>query len=175
MCDRRHPSFADRSGGEPADLRNLGDRALHVPPERVTLEWLLRGLGDWSFGVLLLLMAFLGALPGLSVAVGLLVLIRAYQMLRARSGPAFPRVSGAHPLPLARLVGSVVPVLRLLEQVRLVSSPTLDILLPGLFLRSGLSLSFRTAASNSRDVACGKAASTLTGASYVGPRPNAAC
>jgi len=53
----------------------LGDLFLRGPAEHVTLEWLLRGLGDRSFGVLLLL-ALLGTLPGVSVAVGLLLPIR---------------------------------------------------------------------------------------------------
>jgi hypothetical protein len=98
----------------------LGDLFLQATPEHVTLEWLLRGLGDRSFGVLLLLLALLGALPGVSVAVALLLPIPAYQMLRAHPGPVFPRAVAARPIaarPLARLIRGVVPVLRLLEKV----------------------------------------------------------
>jgi hypothetical protein len=70
--------------------------------------------------VVLLLLALLGALPGVSVAVGLLLPIPAYQMLRARPGPVFPRAVATRPIatrPLARLVRGVIPVLRLLEKV----------------------------------------------------------
>ena len=98
----------------------LGDLFLRAPPEHVTLDWLLRGLGDRSFGVLLLLLALLGALPGVSVAVALLLPIPAYQMLRAHPGPVFPRAVATRPIaarPLARVVRGVVPVLRLLEKV----------------------------------------------------------
>jgi hypothetical protein len=98
----------------------LGDLFLRVPAEHVTLEWLLRGLGDRSFGVLLLLLALLGALPGVSVAVGLLLPIPAYQMLRAHPGPVFPRAVASRPIATGRLtslVRRIVPVLRLLERV----------------------------------------------------------
>jgi hypothetical protein len=98
----------------------LGDLFLRVPAEHVTLEWLLRGLGDRSFGVLLLLLALLGALPGVSVAVGLLLPIPAYQMLRAHPGPVFPRAVASRPIATKRLtslVRRIVPVLGLLERV----------------------------------------------------------
>ena len=98
----------------------LGNLFLRVPAEHVTLEWLLRGLGDRSFGVLLLLLALLGALPGVSVAVGLLLPIPAYQMLRAHPGPVFPRAVASRPIATGRLtslVRRIVPVLGLLERV----------------------------------------------------------
>lgn len=98
----------------------LGNLFLRVPAEHVTLEWLLRGLGDRSFGVLLLLLALLGALPGVSVAAGLLLPIPAYQMLRAHPGPVLPRSVARRPIGARRLtslVRGVVPVLRLLERV----------------------------------------------------------
>jgi len=97
-----------------------GDLFLRGPAEHVTLEWLLRGLGDRSFGVLLLLLALLGALPGVSVAVGLLLPIPAYQMLRAHPGLVSPRSVARRPIAARRLtslVRGVVPVLRLLERV----------------------------------------------------------
>lgn len=91
-----------------------------VPAEHVTLDWLLRGLGDRSFGIILLLLALLGLLPGVSAAAGLLLLIPAYQMLRARAGPVFPRRLAERPIAarrLARMVKGLVPVLRGLECV----------------------------------------------------------
>ncbi len=90
------------------------------PAEHVTLDWLMRGLGDRSFGVVLLLLALLAALPGVSVVAGILVLVPAYQMLRAHPGPVFPRAVASRPIAarrLARLVRGVVPVLRAMERV----------------------------------------------------------
>jgi hypothetical protein len=91
-----------------------------APAEHVTLEWLLRGLGDRSFGILLLLLALLGLLPGISAVAGALLFVPAYQMLLARPGPVFPRGLATRPIEAGRLAGlvrRVVPVLRALERV----------------------------------------------------------
>ena len=88
--------------------------------EEVTLEWLLRGLGDRSFGIILLLLALLGVLPGVSVVAGLLLPVPAWQMLRGHAGPVFPHAVATRPIAaarLTRLVRGVVPMLRLLETV----------------------------------------------------------
>ena len=88
-------------------------------PERVTLGWLLDGLGDRSFGVVLLLLALLGLLPGVSAVAGLPLTIPAFQMVLGRPGPAFPRRVAARRFEaerLARVVRRVVPVLQWLER-----------------------------------------------------------
>ena len=53
-------------------------------PERVTLGWLMDRLGDRSFGVVLLLLALLGLLPGVSAVAGVLLTVPAVQMIMAR-------------------------------------------------------------------------------------------
>ena len=50
-------------------------------PEQVTLGWLLGRLGDRSFGVVLLLLALLGLLPGVSAVAGVLLMVPAFQMV----------------------------------------------------------------------------------------------
>ena len=88
-------------------------------PKRVTLGWLLGGLGDRSFGVVLLLLALLGLLPGVSAVAGLLLTIPAFQMVLGRPVPVLPRRVAAHRFEakrLARAVLRVVPVLRWLER-----------------------------------------------------------
>ena len=90
----------------------LGDDA----PDRVTLGWLMGRLGDRSFGIVLLLLALLGLLPGVSALAGVLLAVPAVQMILARPGPVFPRRIAARPFEarrLARVVRRVVPVLRL--------------------------------------------------------------
>jgi hypothetical protein len=90
------------------------------PAEHVTLDWVMRGLGDRSFGIVLLLLALLAALPGVSILAGHLLFVPAWQMLRAHPGPVFPRAVAARPIAarrLARLVRAVVPVLRAMERV----------------------------------------------------------
>jgi hypothetical protein len=76
-------------------------------PERVTLGWLMDRLGERSFGVVLLLLALLGLLPGVSALAGVLLAVPALQMVLAR--PFETRR-------LARVVRRVVPVLRFLER-----------------------------------------------------------
>lgn len=91
-----------------------------APTEHVTLDWMMQGLGHRSFGVVLLVLALCGALPGVSVVAGLLLFVPAVQMLRAHARPAFPPLVGARPIAaprLMRLIGRVVPVLRQLERV----------------------------------------------------------
>jgi hypothetical protein len=88
-------------------------------PERVTLGWLMGRLGDRSFGVVLLLLALLGLLPGVSAVAGVLLMVPAVQMILARRGAAFPKRVAARRFEaerLARVVRRVVPVLRFLER-----------------------------------------------------------
>jgi len=90
-----------------------------APPDRLPLEWLLARLGERSFGIVLLLLALLAMLPGVSALIGLLVPILAAQMLLARRGPVFPQRIASRSLPTARvvrLVGRLVPPLRWLER-----------------------------------------------------------
>jgi hypothetical protein len=65
--------------------------------EQVTLEWLMARLGDRSFGLVLLLLALLGLLPGVSAVAGVLLMVVAVQMILARPGPAFPRRVASSP------------------------------------------------------------------------------
>jgi hypothetical protein len=97
----------------------LDDLLGREAPEQVTLGWLVGRLGDRSFGVVLLLLALLGLLPGVSAVAGVLLMVPAFQMLLARPGPVFPRRVAAHRFEaerLARVVRRVVPVLRWLER-----------------------------------------------------------
>ncbi|MDI3309199.1 MAG: exopolysaccharide biosynthesis protein [Acetobacteraceae bacterium] len=93
----------------------LGD----APAAQVTLDWLMSRLGDRSFGVVLLLFAVLGLLPGVSAIAGVLLALPASQMILARPGPVFPRRVTARRFEirrLARMVRRIAPVLRWLER-----------------------------------------------------------
>jgi len=86
--------------------------------ERVTLAWLLDGLGDRSFGLVMLLLALLGAMPGVSAIVAPLLVILAVQMMLGRAGPVFPRRIAERSVPthgLAQALRRAVPVLRAVE------------------------------------------------------------
>jgi hypothetical protein len=97
----------------------LDDLLGEAPAGQGTLDWLLGKLGDRSFGVVLLLLALLGLLPGVSAVAGVLLAVPAAQMILARRAPVFPRRVATRRFDtrrLARVVRRVVPVLRWLER-----------------------------------------------------------
>ncbi|WP_238578565.1 exopolysaccharide biosynthesis protein [Inquilinus limosus] len=86
--------------------------------ERVTLRWLVDQLGDRSFGLVMLLLALLGAMPGASAIVAPLLAILAVQMMLGHAGPAFPQRVAERSVRtegLARTLRRAVPVLRAIE------------------------------------------------------------
>ncbi|NUB11361.1 exopolysaccharide biosynthesis protein [Azospirillum brasilense] len=90
-----------------------------APAEHVTLDWLAGRLGHRSFGVILLLLALLGVLPGISAMAGVLLTIVAFHMILDRPGPAFPRRIATRHVETRRLAAitrRAVPVLRYLER-----------------------------------------------------------
>jgi hypothetical protein len=91
----------------------------HAPAGEVTLAWLLDHLRARSFGIVLLLLGVIGLVPVVSPAAGVLLFIPAFQMIRARSTPVFPRKIARRALPtdtLAGMVMRVTPTLRYLER-----------------------------------------------------------
>jgi hypothetical protein len=97
----------------------LDDMLSGAPAKDVTLDWLMGRLGDRSFGFVLLLMALLGLLPGVSAVAGVLLMVPATQMILARRGPVFPRYVATRRFEarrLARVIRRIVPVLRWLER-----------------------------------------------------------
>ena len=90
-----------------------------APAGHVAMEWLVGRLGDRSFGVVLLVLALLALLPGVSAVTGVLLMVPASQMVLGRRGPVFPRRVAAHRFEaerLARVVRRAVPALRVLER-----------------------------------------------------------
>ena len=94
----------------------LGD----APANSVTLDWLMGRLGDRSFGVVLLILALVGVLPGVSVFAGVLLTVPAFQMIMARPSPVLPSGIASRPIgtrQLVHLLHWIVPVLRRLEKI----------------------------------------------------------
>jgi hypothetical protein len=93
----------------------LHDLLGHAPAEAVPLSWLMGRLGDRSFGIVFILLAILGLLPGVSALAVLMV--PAFQMIMARLGSVLPRYIATQRIKtrlLVRMIGRVVPVLRYL-------------------------------------------------------------
>ena len=87
--------------------------------EDVTLGWIIDHLRERSFGIVLLIIALVGLVPGLASIVGILLALPAIQMIRAHPGPVLPRFIATRRISrprLARLVDRVVPVLRRMEK-----------------------------------------------------------
>jgi hypothetical protein len=97
----------------------LRDLLRHAPAETITLAWLMDRLGERSFGLMLLLLGLMAALPGASVVVGVLIAVLAFQMILARHSPILPRFLVAWSFKTRRLAAMLdyaIPPLRYLEK-----------------------------------------------------------
>ena len=69
----------------------------------VTLNWLLGRLRERLFGIVLLLLAAIGLVPGTSGIIGVLLAVPAIQMNLARGHPTFPRLIASRRLAVRRI------------------------------------------------------------------------
>jgi len=98
----------------------LEDLLHDASKDSVTLNWIVDRLRARSFGIVMLLIALVGLLPGASPFVGILLAIPAIQMILGRPAPVLPRIITARSIStarLARLVKRVAPVLKRMERV----------------------------------------------------------
>src|SRR5688572_6302882 len=89
-----------------------------APSGPVTLVWIIDGLQERSFGLVILILGLFALVPGLSTVVGILLVWPAMQMIMARHGPGLPRWIAARPLPMqkvSRLIARAIPMLRRIE------------------------------------------------------------
>jgi hypothetical protein len=115
LCEDYAPDMSERL---PASVL-LKDLLNDATADQVTLGWLIARLGDRSFGIVMLLLALLGLVPGASPFVAVLLAVPAVQMILARPGPVFPRrvVSrNFRTQQLARVFRLTVPVLSRVEK-----------------------------------------------------------
>jgi hypothetical protein len=109
----------DGSGHLPASevLQEMLDS---LPPDHFTLSWLSSRLDRRAFGVIVLVLAVIAMIPGLSYVGGLLLFAPAIEMITGRSAPAFPDRIANRPLParhFALAVRRMVPALKYLERI----------------------------------------------------------
>jgi hypothetical protein len=98
----------------------LEDLLRRAPADQVSLEWVVGNLHERSFGIVILVLALIGLLPGASLPIAVLLPIPAVQLLLARPEPKLPRFIARRRVAtpkLARLVARVTPVLKRLESV----------------------------------------------------------
>lgn len=90
-----------------------------APSGEVTLGWILASLRERSFGIVMLLIALVGLLPGVSALAGVLLAVPAIQMMLGREEPILPaRIANRRfsTQRLGRLIGRLTPTLRRIER-----------------------------------------------------------
>jgi hypothetical protein len=91
-----------------------------APPDHVTLAWLTSSLRGRSFGLVMLIMALAGLVPGASIFIGILLGFPAVQMILGRESPGLPRFIASRRVParqLVRLVHRTIPLLKRMEKL----------------------------------------------------------
>jgi len=87
--------------------------------DEVTLDWIVANLRERSFGIVMLLIALVGLVPGIASIAGIVLALPAVQMVLARRAPVLPRMIATRRLSIRRLewlVARLVPVLRFMER-----------------------------------------------------------
>jgi hypothetical protein len=91
-----------------------------LPPDHFTLRWLSGYLQRRSFGLIVLILALVAMIPGVSYIAGLLLFAPAIEMIAGKSAPNFPSRIANYPLPtrqLAIAVRRTLPAFRSLEKI----------------------------------------------------------
>lgn len=115
---RRAPGFVT-SAQAPPPTSHLLQTVFDLAPRNVTLEWLFGKLPHRSFGIILIFLGLVAAVPGVCVLGGLGLAILGIQMLMARDAPILPRFLAVQSLPrnrVAPLVNRTVAVIEVLER-----------------------------------------------------------
>lgn len=120
-------AFADRATPEGAPIlprvptsEVLEDLLGRAPADQVTFAWIVANLRERSFGVVFLVLALIGLLPGASLPIAVLLPVPAVQLIRARPEPRLPRFIANRQVAtprLARMVARLTPLLKRLERV----------------------------------------------------------
>jgi hypothetical protein len=124
-ADAPLPSAANPDRSANTDARGpasevLRDLLRDLPPDHFTLAWLSSRLRRSSFGIIVLILALIAMVPGISYVAGLLLLAPAIEMIAGRSAPTFPRRIANRHLPsrhLAAMVRRMLPSLMYVERV----------------------------------------------------------
>jgi hypothetical protein len=91
-----------------------------APKDHVTLNWIIDHLGARSFGIIMLIIALVGLVPGASPFIGILLAVPAIQMMMARPAPVLPRIIAGRKIStprFVRLLHRVIPILKRMERV----------------------------------------------------------
>jgi hypothetical protein len=96
-------------------LAQLLDEA---PRDHVSLAWLLDRLEKRSFGLVMLLLALVGLVPGTGIFIGILLAFPAVQMILGRESPTLPPFLASRCFStrhIARLAARTIPLFKRME------------------------------------------------------------
>jgi hypothetical protein len=94
-----------------------------APADRVSLAWLISRLGKRSFGLLLLIVAFLGLVPAVAMLAMVLLPFPAIQMVLGHECPSLPHFLAVRSIPTQRLARLAVRSIPLLKRVEVFIRP----------------------------------------------------
>jgi len=94
-----------------------------APADRVSLAWLISRLGKRSFGLLMLIVAFLGFAPAVAMLAMLLLPFPAIQMVLGHERPSLPHFLAVRSIPTQRLARLAVRSIQLLKRVEVFIRP----------------------------------------------------
>jgi hypothetical protein len=89
-----------------------------LPQDQVSPAWLIGRLEKRSFGLVMLILALVGLLPGVGIVIGILLAFPAVQMILGRETPNLPRFLSSRRIAtrhLARLATRTIPLVKRVE------------------------------------------------------------
>jgi hypothetical protein len=89
-----------------------------LPQDQVSPAWLIGRLEKRSFGLVMLLLALVGLLPGVGIVIGILLAFPAVQMILGRETPNLPRFLSSRRIAtrhLGRLATRTIPLVKRVE------------------------------------------------------------
>jgi hypothetical protein len=97
-----------------------------VPQDQVSLAWLLSRLQRRSFGLVMLLLALIGLVPGTGLFIGVLLAFPAMQMLLGRDTPTLPRILAKRSIATRHVARSAARAIRLFRRMEALIRPRLQ-------------------------------------------------
>src|SRR5688572_13192915 len=119
VCKFYNRATADMKPHVPTSVM-LEELLKEAPSDHVTVAWLTGSLRERSFGLVLLIMALAGLVPGASTFTGILLGFPAVQMILGRETPGLPRFITSRRVStrrVVRLFHRAIPLLKRMEKL----------------------------------------------------------
>jgi len=89
-----------------------------APVGHITLVWILDGLRDRSFGMIMIFLGLIAMFPGICILAGAVLAILGFQMIMAREIPLLPKFIALRPLPprVTQILAHTISIIVVLER-----------------------------------------------------------